>query len=195
MNKCCVEWCKGKINPSGKGYCRKHYDQMRAYGYILDVRTKRDLNRINILEDHAEIIVTNSKDEYICTAIIDVEDVEKIRDYRWSFNGNYIRTFRGTSPIYLHRLLLNYSGELDIDHINGDKLDNRKNNLRIVRHAENLWNKDADCYRKITDRPLKKPYYVRIEREGQAAFQKYVATEEEAKELALTKRKEFGYMR
>ena len=67
MNKCCVEWCKRTPNPSGKGYCRKHYDQMRKYGHILDVRTGRDVNRINYFDDYAEVIITDSKDNYICT--------------------------------------------------------------------------------------------------------------------------------
>lgn len=195
MEKCCVDWCKGKPCISGKGYCRKHYDQMRRYGYILDIRTKCDANRINYVDDYAEIIITNSKDKYICTTIIDREDVEKIRNLRWSYNGKYIRTFKGTSPVYLHRIIMDYDGELDIDHINGNVLDNRKKNLRIVTRAENLWNKDVNCYRKITDRTLKKPYHVHITRNGRVVFQKYVATEEEARELALAKQKEMGRMR
>lgn len=36
---CKVEWCSGKPNVSGRGYCRKHYDQIRKYGKILDVRS------------------------------------------------------------------------------------------------------------------------------------------------------------
>lgn len=195
MDKCSVEWCKGKPNPSGKGYCRKHYDQMRAYGYILDVRSRCDMNRINFVDDHAEVIITNKNDEYVCTTIIDKEDVEKISGYRWTFNGKYVRMYKGTSPVYLHRFLLDYEGDLDIDHINGDRLDNRKENLRIVSRAENLWNKPVAGYHKITDRPLKKPYYIRIERNGKVAFQKYVATEEEARELSMQKQRELGMLR
>ena len=195
MEKCCVEWCKGKPNRSGKGYCRRHYDQMRAFGHILDDRTRCDANRINYFDDHAEIIITDSKDNQICTAIIDKEDAERIKDHRWTYNGMYIRTFIKQSPVYLHRFLLDYKGELDIDHINGDRLDNRKKNLRIVSHAENLWNKPAACYHKIKDRPLKKPYYIRIERNGKVAFQKYVATEEEAQELSMLKQRELGLKR
>lgn len=195
MKKCCVEWCKGKPHLSGKGYCRKHYDQIRKHGHILDTRTRCDANRINYINDYAEIIITNHKDEYICSAIIDREDVEKVKNYKWSFSGKYVRMFNGTSPVYLHRFILNYDGDLDIDHINGNRLDNRKENLRIADRAENLWNKDANCYRKITNRPLKKPYYIRIKRNSEVIYQKYVATEEEARELSLAKRRELGYLR
>lgn len=195
IDKCRVEWCKRKPNMSGNGYCRKHYDQMRKYGHILDVRTGHDVNRINYFEDHAEIVITDSKDKYLCTAIIDREDVERVGNFRWTSNGKYIRMFNKTSPVYLHRFILNYDGTFDIDHINGNRLDNRKGNLRIVSHAENIWNQDKKCYRKITNRPLKKPFYVRITRDGDIVFQKYVATEEEAQELAMAKRRELGYMR
>lgn len=195
IDKCRVEWCKGKPNTSGNGYCRKHYDQMRKYGHILDVRTSYDANRINYFDDHAEIIITDRKDKYLCKAIIDREDAERVSSYRWTSNGKYIRTFIGTSPVYLHRFIMNYDGNLDIDHINGNRLDNRKDNLRIVSRAENIWNQENKCYRKITDRLLQKPYYVRITRKGQIAFQKYVATEEEAQELASAKRRELGCLR
>lgn len=195
IDKCRVEWCKGKPNTSGNGYCRKHYDQMRKYGHILDVRTSYDANRINYFDDHAEIIITDRKDKYLCKAIIDREDAERVSSYRWTSNGKYIRMFNKTSPIYLHRFILKYDGDLDIDHINGDRLDNRKENLRIISHIENTWNREEKSYRKITDRPLKKPYYVRIQRKGQIAFQKYVATEEEAQELASAKRRELGCLR
>lgn len=41
----------------------------------------------------------------------------------------------------LHRWLLLDPHKLMIDHINGDKLDNRTCNLRMVNNTENQWNK------------------------------------------------------
>ena len=90
MNKCCVDWCNNVPNVSGNGYCRKHYDQMRKYGHILPVRSQYDPNRINIKGDTAEIIITDRTDNVICTAIIDAEDVDRVKRHKWSFQGKYV---------------------------------------------------------------------------------------------------------
>lgn len=104
---CKVEWCKGKPSRSGNGYCRRHYDQLRQYGYILDKRTRHDLNRYEVVNDVVRIIITDEKDVYQCIAIIDREDAERVLSHRWTTNGKgYIRTFFNTTPVYLHIFLL-----------------------------------------------------------------------------------------
>lgn len=45
--------------------------------------------------------------------------------------------------IQLHRYVMNYSGDNYIDHINGNKLDNRRINLRIVTPQQNAMNKSS----------------------------------------------------
>lgn len=42
--------------------------------------------------------------------------------------------------IYLHRLLLNAPPHLQVDHVNGDTLDNRRQNLRLVTPQQNRMN-------------------------------------------------------
>lgn len=55
------------------------------------------------------------------------------------------RSWKGEK--YLHRLVTGASSGEFVDHINGNKLDNRKCNLRICTHAENMRNQKVrkDC--------------------------------------------------
>jgi hypothetical protein len=80
-------------------------------------------------------------------AIIDDEDYELVSKYgRWYENdsGYAIKKTRinGKSvSVRMHRLVMDAPKGLQVDHINGNRLDNRKTNLRCVGQAINVWNK------------------------------------------------------
>ena len=71
-------------------------------------------------------------------AIIDDENFKLLNQWKWSYHriGYAIRK----SNILMHRLIMNCPKNKTIDHINGNKLDNRKINLRICSLSENLKN-------------------------------------------------------
>ncbi len=71
-------------------------------------------------------------------AIVDDEDYERIKSQKWNYSsGGY-----AVSPLgRMHRVILNCSIGFEIDHINRDKLDNRKENLRVCSRHENNANK------------------------------------------------------
>lgn len=73
-------------------------------------------------------------------SIVDDEDFEKVSQFKWTFgtNGYAFRNIkRDKSMIYLHRFLICPPEGMIVDHINQDKLDNRKINLRICTHSQN----------------------------------------------------------
>ena len=78
-------------------------------------------------------------------ALIDDRD-SHLLNYKWYYDQGYARKSLWVSegkiiPILLHHTILGCPlNKFQIDHINGDKLDNRRNNLRIVTKRENMSN-------------------------------------------------------
>src|SRR3990167_3498600 len=71
--------------------------------------------------------------------IVDNEDFEYLNQWKWYFyNGYAIRRYKKT--IRMHRLLNNTPLGFFTDHINRNKLDNRKSNLRTVTKSQNGFN-------------------------------------------------------
>jgi len=105
----------------------------------------RRKNDIIIYNTHAEIILRNITGEEIARAIIDLDDVEKCSKYGWALSSKngYVKN-RSSQIGKLHRFILNYYGKKEVDHINRDKLDNRKSNLRIVDRIVNRANNGAE---------------------------------------------------
>lgn len=78
-------------------------------------------------------------------AKIDDEDLDKISICSWSFD-RYARANVWNKELkryeikYMHRVITGAPKGMDVDHINGDRLDNRKANLRVCTRSENLHN-------------------------------------------------------
>lgn len=71
---------------------------------------------------------------------IDSDDIDLIKNYLWRVSKNgYVTTTVNNKTIFLHKLICDTKNQ--IDHINQDKLDNRKVNLRICTHQQNQFNK------------------------------------------------------
>lgn len=74
-------------------------------------------------------------------AMVDDIFFDFLNQWKWYFNGRYaVRTphkARGAKPIRMHRAIMKAPDDMEVDHINGDKLDNRIANLRLCTHKEN----------------------------------------------------------
>jgi len=82
--------------------------------------------------------------------IIDDGDYKLISEYKWHANINDYKTYAyaynpGTpTTIYMHRLIMDATNGQMIDHINGNGLDNRKENLRLCTNSQNQANRGAN---------------------------------------------------
>lgn len=73
--------------------------------------------------------------------MIDTEDLPKLQGHKWYQHMGYARA-RGTDgEIHLSHVILPCPEGYFVDHINRDKLDNRKSNLRIATRSENNANR------------------------------------------------------
>ena len=80
-------------------------------------------------------------------ALVDDEDYERLNKYRWHYNNGYAyrRLYddsRKRTGMALHRFIINAPKGMRADHINRDKLDNRKCNLRVCTATENAINSE-----------------------------------------------------
>lgn len=81
-------------------------------------------------------------------ATVDDVDYDWLAKRKWSYDPKgYAIGKSANVSVYMHRVVLNASGPVVVDHVNGDGLDNRRENLRIVTTAQNNYNQ----------RPRKRP--------------------------------------
>jgi len=79
-------------------------------------------------------------------AIVDDGDFEYLNQWKWSLmmRGGKFHASRKDSDrkvIYLHREILKPDSKFQVDHVNGDGLDNRRSNLRVCNKSQNMANR------------------------------------------------------
>lgn len=96
-------------------------------------------NEYYVYDNYVIGITNNTQKEFY----IDLDDYEKVRKISWyEANTGYItHKDSGVKCIQLHRYVTNAPKELVVDHINHNRKDNRKCNLRICTQRENMLNR------------------------------------------------------
>jgi hypothetical protein len=74
--------------------------------------------------------------------LIDKDDYDKIKNYKWYIvDTSYIRASINNKSMLLHRFLMDAKKNIIIDHIDSDKLNNKRNNLLLSDNSRNGKNK------------------------------------------------------
>lgn len=126
-------------------------------------------------------------------ATISARDATFVNHWQWRLGSKgYAKRSEGQSIIYLHRELLGLTpGDgLEADHINRDKLDNRRNNLRSVTQEQNKQNTSSQRGASSKFRGVswinrqKKPWQAQVYYQGRLVGLGHYALEEDAANVA-----------
>ena len=134
--------------------------------------------------------------------LVDNEDFERLSKYSWYLNHKgyaqrsrkYVGGVPDSLPILMHNMVLEKEEGLTTDHINGDKLDNQKQNLRHITNKDNIRRRGGNKrYTGVYTRKLKSSVryqsYIRVD--GKLIFIGYFDTQEEAARAYNKKAKEY----
>jgi hypothetical protein len=123
---------ESKIGRAKKHYCSKDCR------YHAQCKAKR---LPMIIDGYIHLEVTRGK-----TTIFDIEDRD-LAEYNWQSHKEYVnRKGPDNKYIFMHREIMKrklkrlLSDDEEVDHINGNRLDNRRDNLRSVIHSRNCLN-------------------------------------------------------
>jgi len=123
-------------------------------------------------------------------------------DYEWAASISWSNCGRGyasnSKKGKLHRLIMKAQRGEEVDHINGNKLDNRKYNLRITNKKGNMENRNKyknniSGFRGVSWHKYSQSWISQVSHNNKR-YSKFFHSKEEAAEWAASKRKEFGFL-
>jgi hypothetical protein len=102
----------------------------------LSSEVNKRYNDYEVQEDYVIMYTTKGEPFFV-----DLDDFWKVKNICWNKNSyGYLRGWFNNKRILLHRLIMNCPNDMVVDHINHDTTDNRKVNLRVVTHQQNMMN-------------------------------------------------------
>lgn len=130
-------------------------------------------------------------------AFYDLEDAEKIEKFTWNARwDSESKTFYAESGSvgFMHRFImgLKRGDKRQVDHINHNGLDNRKENLRVVTNKQNAQNrKDVKGY---TWHKAYELYEAKIKVDGKTISLGSFKLESDARQAYLDARTKYGFL-
>lgn len=122
-------------------------------------------------------------------ALVDDEDYETLTSRKWQYSKGYAvsGSHNPANHVRMHRVILGLSrGDgITVDHINGNRLDNRKANLRVSNNSANQANRGAPSnntsgYKGVTYHKRKRKWMACLEHMNKTYFLGYYENPESA---------------
>jgi len=106
-------------------------NEAEAEQYIRDVNMRESLpirNKYTVFDNHLEVELARGR-----IMICDIEDLYFVENHNWHSSDGYAISKLDGSHYFFHNAVMKHLPcEITVGHINLDKLDNRKTNLRLV---------------------------------------------------------------
>lgn len=116
---------------------------------------------------------------------IDDEDYALLIKYKWCASKKTIKYYAQSYNIYMHRLIMNCPKDMVVDHIDGNTLNNTRNNLRICNVYGNTKNSSKrshskNKYKGVLWEKRRKHWVAKIRSDNKEIYLGSFKTEEEA---------------
>lgn len=156
---CLAAYHQRNVRTANCPVCKSHFTTRRAEQVYCSFscastvpnRVGQKANNVRDLAVCYGLELVNRNGEVVAIALVDKEDYPRIVHLRWSFSptgDNRIpsvtaryRANGGYVTVCLHRVITRAPKGTHVDHINHDRLDNRRANLRLASAAQNAANK------------------------------------------------------
>jgi hypothetical protein len=103
-------------------------------------------------------------------AVVDEKDFVWLNQWRWCLGNGYAvrRDNKNKKTIYMHRIINKTIKGMETDHVNRNKLDNRRFNLRTVSMSKNklntgLWKHNTNGYKGVSKNKRDNNWTARIQ--------------------------------
>jgi hypothetical protein len=123
-------------------------------------------------------------------AIVDEDDYNSLSQFEWKLgSGGYARRWECSNgkvkTILMHREVNKTPKGFDTDHINGNRLDNRKCNLRTATRSQNIMNQGSNKgttskFKGVSWKSANKKWVAQIVKNGKSMYLGLYKSEEDA---------------
>jgi hypothetical protein len=114
-------------------------------------------------------------------ALVDDADYERLNQWKWCVSNEYGKLYavcwQNDQHVRMHRFLLGLKkgNAVQVDHKDGNGLNNQRSNLRIATHKQNQWNKrkrrdNTSGYKGVFWHEASKKWLVQIKANGKIQY-------------------------